>query len=553
MTARARPTPPTTGEHPDFGALRADLERVFLAAGDSLIAMDNRFGELHAPLGVLADQAPAVIEAVGTYASDLTRTVEGLDVDLARRSADIDALRRNVEALNGKVTSVARNLKMMRFVATNARIHVFSLRPRHTRLESFADNARVLLDSSSAILNSVEATVCGTTGELGALTRRAFPDLRAEASRLLPGFDALGRAVAAFGGDRRNEAAFGRRLADHLDTLRAEFEAVIVSLQSGDRASQRIDHAEQILRDATTVPGAAGLVALADAQFAGALADLDAETARITHALADGVVRFEEIAGLQGAATTDERVRAFETLLAGVDRAQAAVDGLRARRERLLGSAEAVMGRMTDLRRVLGDMSSLAEDLRLVGTNAVLASSELAEEGDALREIAGQLRLLAAESALELRAVVDALVASSVRISELIEDIRGGAARAIAEIEDRGAIAARELDDVFHAGRLVTERTGDLVANLRRTVPATCNAMRAEVARLNVEVRSMAAREIPPLMPGPAIEEVLASIWVRYSMDEERDIHLAFCSDHGLALPRQDVVAREAEALDIFF
>ncbi|GAA0304724.1 hypothetical protein [Rhodovulum strictum] len=543
-----RPAPPRS-DGAALDLLRAELERVFLAAGETLMSMEARCSELRAPLGELVEHAPVVIEAVDLYARQLAQSVHGLDDVLGRSNVDIDGLRQRVDALNGSVAIVVRTIKMMQFVATNARIQVFSLRPRHARLESFADNARALLDRCCVILAEVQKISDEVSAQLRVLARRRLPDLRAEVAGLRPGFEALGGAVAVFRDDRRNETAFGRPLAAHLDRLQQEFDDVIVRLQTGDRASQRIDHAGQILARADAE--AAALVGLADAQLAGAFMDLRDETATITATLADSVHQFEEIAGTGSGASVNERLHAFALLVAEVERARDAVHAIRGRREVMLDTAGAVLERMADLRRVLGDVSSLAEDLRLVGTNAVLACAELGDEGEALKEIASQLRLLASDSAAQLRQVRDALAANDARTSDLIGDIQDGAARTIAEVEGAGEGLARDLDRVCQAGKVVTERTGALAASLRATVPGTCEAMQAQVARLAGLVGPTDADPAPPVA-GPEFDAILDAIWAGYSMDAERDIHRAFCLAHGLDLP-PDVSAGPAEELDIFF
>ncbi|MCO8145849.1 hypothetical protein NHN26_11485 [Rhodovulum tesquicola] len=531
-------------------SLRAGLERVFLDAGETLIAMEARFAELRGPLAELVDRAPCVIEAADGYARQLARSVGTLDDDLGRCNGDLDTLRRQVDALSATVATVARSVRMMQFVTTNARIQVFALRPRHAKLESFADNARALLDHSLATLADVQAITVELSSHLRNLARRRLPGLRAEVAALRPGFEALCGAVAGFREDRRNESAFGRPLAALLDRLQAAFDGVIVSLQTGDRASQRIDHAGQIHERAASDPDAGWLVGLADAQLAGAFGDLRDETATITATLAASVGRFDEIAGNGGTGSVEGRLRAFADLRSAVERARLAVEAIRSRREGVLASAESVTGNIADLRRVLADVSSLAEDLRLVGTNAVLACAELGGEGAALREIAGQLRLLASDSAAQLREMRDALSDSDARISDLIGELQGRTARTIAGIEGAGAAVASDLDRVCQAGRIVTDGIAALASSLHATVPETCEAMQAQVACLADLAASPGAAALPSAGADPDAE--LVPFWLLYSMESEREIHRDFCRGLGLAEPGE-VGVGPPEELDIFF
>ncbi|RBO54312.1 hypothetical protein DSD19_02655 [Rhodovulum sp. BSW8] len=555
MTAHSRTFSQHGSRHTggaEVHVLRREVEAAFLAAGRSLVSMDERIEVLTVPLGDLVNRAPTVLDAVGAYANRLQTSAGALDTDLLAGARNVTELRSMIEKLGATVTDIGRKLKTMKFVATNARIYVFSLSTRHMRLEAFAESARDLVGHSDAIVTDVATVTECISDCLAVLAHRDLPSLRREVAALLPQFAEVGQMVSAFRGERRNETAFGRPLASTMDRMKDEFGQLIVSLQAGDRASQRIDHAGQILDLANAPGGDPALAMLAQAQLAGAHADLAAETENILMGLRDGVARFEDIAGSSGAGSERHRLTLFEMLHDRVRSAEARVDEIRHRRTVMLEASELLLSEMERLRKVLTDISSLAEDLRLVGTNAVLACGELGDDGDALREIATQLRHLAAGAAGEFGTVWRSLAATDKRISSLVEGIRSRLATAIAEIETSGSQMAVELEDVFSAGKAVSQGTGQLLASLRETVPQTCEDLQSVLGRMGRIAESLRdAEEVAPLVdPDP---ELLRTAWDLYTMDAERVLHRDFCDRMRWTPPPDCAVAQVSSAEDVFF
>lgn len=529
--------------------LRREVEAAFLAAGRSLVSMDEQIEALTAPLGDLVNRAPDVLDAVGVYADRLQTSAGALDADLLAGARNVTELRSMIEKLGATITDIARKLKTMKFVATNARIYVFSLSTRHMRLEAFAESARDLVGHSDAIVSDVAAVTERISVCLAVLGHSDLPSLRREVATLLPKFVEVGQMVSAFRGERRNETAFGRPLALTMERLKDDFGQLIVSLQAGDRASQRIDHAGQILEMANGPGGDPALAPLARAQLVGAHADLATETASILLGLRDGVSRFEDIAGSSGAGSERHRLNLFGMMHDRVRSVEARVDEIRHRRTVMLEASELLLSEMERLRKVLNDISSLAEDLRLVGTNAVLACGELGDDGDALREIATQLRHLAAGAAGEFGMVWKSLAATDKRISALVDGIRSRLATAIAEIESSGSQMAIELEEVFSAGQAVSRGTGHLLTSLRDKIPETCEDLQSVLGRIAASLPDAEAAA-PLASPDP---EVLRTAWELYTMDEERVLHRDLCERLCWAPPPDCAVAQASGGEDVFF
>lgn len=535
------------------GAIEAQAKRsveAFAEAADrlriahaDLAALGRRLDDLS---GLLAAQEidSDPISPVAAAARALGAALAGgedraaAEADLAQASASLGQIEREVREL-GAIASIT----MVTAGSLGA-----------AGLDAYVADLRRLI----ATLAQESAALAGSIGGVGAALR-ASDRAGAKASRAL-------RAAAASidSGRARREATRAeaarllRRLSatagSYAEAVARETSAVVAAMQFSDSLAQRIDHAQQILaaaggRESEVRALAAAQVDALAADARARAADADRSMARLA---AEGgrVCAVFGAPGEDGAAGAALRSRKTDLQAIASRRAEAvAAAGIAA------DAGGRVRALLADAMQRFGGLIRSSAGINLSAINAMLLTARsgasraaLGVLSDAVRECALECAARGVECNEALRRLSDAAAAG--RGSE-IADAAAAFAGALSGAEDRLGAAERALAALDGMRRDTAESSARLPAATRGARQAL-----GEVAAAAADLAAL-ARGLRGERAAPPDAERLADLFDLYTMEREREIHLALVGGTAPrrieAPPPPAAAAAEASLEDILF
>ncbi|MDN2581017.1 hypothetical protein [Aquibium sp. ELW1220] len=491
------------------------------------------------------DQACRDIASIGDRAREVTAA-------FGRERETMDDLSRALAASASPISDLQRSVKMIGILSVNARVvaaelgqvegfEVFTIdidrlsREAGTTVSRFSDLFRRLRSDLKAVADkrlTFELSHSGTLADLG---------------------DKLASRLERVEDRRRSAADVGQRTSETVRQIAARVGAVVLSLQSGDRIRQRIEHAERAF-----VPGTgAGMddEAGADAaeaqlreigklqaeQLAAAVAEYDADMASAEDALVglsrDALDMVRSAAALVGRSGSSGE-GPISSLAKELHQAISLLRRCAAERTELDALAGRMASAVAELLAHVEVVQDVEAEMRILSLNATVKCAQLGSRGRALNVVAQQLRDLTMETVASAEAAVEALRACAGVTDRIRADASGDLAREIGGIE----ATARSAVDLLMT---IDRRTSDAIHTLEAEGPGMAKTLedaaydirtgRTRAAELADQSSRLAAGEgLPAAVENDELVASLLGTLDRlrsgYTMEDERRIHDAFAA-----------------------
>lgn len=543
----------------DLAGTRAALDACVTSAGSKLMQCVGDLNRNSALFEALPrdirseelDRACHGIASIGDRAREVTAA-------FGRERETVDELSRALAASASPIADLQRSVKMIGILSVNARVVAAEL-GQVAGFEVFT----VDIDRLSREAGT-------TVSRFSDLFRRLRDDLKAVADKRLA-FELSHSATLAGLGDklaarlervedrRRSAAAVSERTSETVRQITARVGAVVMSLQSGDRMRQRIEHVEQALAqesgqrtdgDGTDAPGAhlREIGVLQAQQLAAAVEEYDADMASAEDALAglardalDMVRAAARLAGRSGG-SDEGPISALAREL------QLAISLLRrcaAERTELDALAGRMASAVAELLAHVEVVQDVEAEMRILSLNAAVKCAQLGSRGRALNVVAQQLRDLTMETVASAEAAVEALRACAGVTDRIRADASGDLAREIGGIEETAQSAVDLLTAIEkrtdEAIRTLETEGPDMASNLENAA-SDIRAARTEAAELVDRSARLAEGETPTAMveSDDLVVSLLATLdklRSGYTMEDERRIHDAFAASLAARRP----------------
>ncbi|MCA2012724.1 hypothetical protein LCM17_14605 [Cereibacter sphaeroides] len=302
-------------------------------------------------------------------------------------------LKKNVTDISGRLDSMKREIRLASMVATNAQVLSRSLSERNEALEHFAQDVKDLLQGAAETTARLAAEMGEADADLRPVTA-AIKELTKAVSGLEQQRRALPEQLRMLAGLRGLHRTVGHATEAHARIVDALRHAV-TDLQGGDAARQRLEHVVTMLKRLDPAPGGEVrpvIEALAAAQLADTARTFGAE---LTAALAQlRIIRdsrraagaaVRDLASMGVTRTFDSVGRLLGQLNAGLSQLASITAEIAPEIARLsqgyargAASVEAIAG--------------LEAEMHGLGINAILVARKIGTHGQAMTEVARQLR-----------------------------------------------------------------------------------------------------------------------------------------------------------------
>ena len=558
------------------GPTGARVDRACLDAGLGLGAAIPGLTDLVAVFetlsGALQSEAfCAATDDLGAIAAELARAAQ----DLVAEGQALGELVQQNESIGKKIEDLVVVSRTMSSLVFTLKIEAAPLTRTSADMGAFAQHIHELAETTRRALVEYRAT----HGRLDALLRaahNAHARFRAEYQAKLALVaseirDNLEQAAA-----RRRDAVTGlKETGEQTREIGARIGDCVVALQIGDSTRQRIEHATGALAlMADALDGRAGQelfgVSPADLEASAARAcrlqarQIEAAREELSREIATTLASLGELVGrsltlsahgqdLFGPADSQEGsfVARIEDKLSGAREIAAHCGHAREAVDEAAASIVAIVGQM---RSGAASLLELVLDVTIIGTNALLRSARLGEQGKGVAIIARELRAYGEQTGAIIRtlpAALDGLVDLAARFShgERLD------AASLAQLQARMSSAV----DIF--GATSRDMTAAL-ARLAQNAQATCERLSHATATLESEagVDDVLAGVVEGLEEaarlgdgGAASRPDLDTLLDRllrphYTMEGERRVHEAFL---GRRAVREDVRARPPASRDL--
>ena len=535
------------------------IENTFAKTGSHLGRGHSIFKDLNGGLTALSRElSGAEIEGASSALQDIAGRLSGLAEALPAESALLSRLGSGAKEASALLKPLFKHIQLITIIARSARIEAASLDQDRDNFLAFTQEA---FDLGKAVERSIEG--CGRDQELlsraveTALTRQKDFEKLYRAQLVA----ASSELIAAYSGMREQQSK-SLHLADLAGTSTSKIaEAVgraIVSLQSGDRTRQRLEHVCRGLHMATAAgpgivpePQHAGDVGqqphficrLQAAQLKDAQREFDGDISEIARSLTaihgDAAHIVGEGRSLYGGpggdtssflATMKQTLAQASALIATCERAGHSVDDA-------LSVVEDTLAKFRD---AISGLSEAVVDITLIGMNASLKAGHLGSKGNAFVVIANELKATADQvsgGAARLKPVLDGIEKSANELRELrvngdpgqLAKLEPSILQALREIEAGngrlGSLMSRLVDEGAEFEELMEAAQG-LMAGLRdasATLPTVASRLEAAGAVLD-------STDL-----GASGEAMLEDLFSQYTMERERTVHIDFLKRSGLA------------------
>jgi hypothetical protein len=556
----------------ELALARSAIDAAVLRAGDRLAACAGTMNRHSGLLETLPrdlqsaelEESCAALSRIGERAQDVVGA-------FADERAAMEALLMALAASASPIADLERSVRTIGILSVNARVVAAEL----GEVEGF--------EVFTIDIDRLSREAGATVSRFSDLFLRLRSDLRTVAERrngfesthsaTLSGLRAkLARRLEKVDERRRTAADISRRTSETVRQIAGRIGAVVMSLQSGDRMRQRIEHVEQALasplpqeHDANgagnTLPADAtgdhpdirrvhadalraqwdALRALQAEQLAAAVDEFDPQLAEAEQALGglarDALDILREAVALTGSASRYE-----EAPIAALGRELEAATALLGRCALERGELDALANRVAEaVAELLTHVEAVQDveaEMRILSLNAAVKCSQLGNRGRALNVVAQQLRDLTVDTVTSADAAVEALRGAAAVAVRLQTGGRADLAGELGQIEETAQSAVTLL-------RAIETRTAEAVETLRTEGPTMSRKLasaaadiadaRAHAARLNRSAATLAQADAP----GSAVDDdaLVASLLATlerlrqgYTMEDERRIHDDFAA-----------------------
>ena len=317
-----------------------------------------------------------------------------------------------------RIGDLVDSVRFLSAVVSNIKIEIAAINERDMRLEGFVDNLKQLAIKSSATVEAFKTT----HGKMDELLRRTAAaqsifvathgaKLETASHEIRSSLEAVWTRRRAVSDIASDVGTITRQIADQIAQC-------VVALQMGDSTSQRLEHAGGTLEVAAELVSGRDIANVIEPDIGGdepALrAGMGGQVCRLSSLLVrettgefvsnvrDVKTLIEQISsagrelvGRSGdlVASPGDKSRGFLADLEGkLASAHGLIDECSRSRRLVDGTAEQMVAAFLDLRSLADSVASMAIDMTIIGTNAVVTSYRLGSKGIPLSVIAQSLR-----------------------------------------------------------------------------------------------------------------------------------------------------------------
>ncbi|KIZ40855.1 MULTISPECIES: hypothetical protein [Rhodopseudomonas] len=543
--------------------LGGQIENAFAQVGGHLGRTHSIFGDLNSGLESLSQElSGSKIEGASVAFQEIAARLRSLVEMLPQEAALLGTIGTGAAQASKLLTLLIKHTGMVSVIARSSRIEAASLEGDRADFVSFTREAS---DLATSVQNSIvacakdqeklSAAIAKVQGEQLQFDRNYRHQLQSVSDELmLSSSDITGRQV------RSGQLAESAKAST--SRIGSAVGGAIVSLQAGDSTRQRLEHICLGLRMITASAGsivpaqvvldptaAQRLATLQAAQLKDAISGFTVDIASISQTLTRLAASSTSIVGqghsLYGGEGADansffevmkQRLARATVLISASAQAKQSVDDSLAVLETMLGK----------FRAAIAELDETVIDITLIGMNAGLKAGHLGGKARAFVVIANELKLSAdqiSETAKRLDPVLDQIGQAADQLKNMRSD--DGATR-VADLESQIMLAMREIE--LGNGRLVqmmdhlTRESAEFESLMlsARTMMATLGDKLANLPGIATDLERRDAT-IKTLAPDQAlaIGGLFDELYLQYTMDAERDVHLK-CSGR-LGLPHTAV------------
>jgi hypothetical protein len=542
------------------------VEHVFAEVGGHLGTAHGIFAELNSGLSSLSGElSGSKIEGASVAFQDIASRLRGLAEALPAETALLGSIGAGVAQTSALLKHLITHIHLITVIARSSRIEAASLEGNRDDFLSFTKEASTLATvvQSSIVTCSKEqeqlagAIAVALNGQL-AFEKQYRDQLLSVSAELISAFSEI-KQLQAQGADLA-------QLAKASTTQIGEaVGSAIVSLQAGDSTRQRLEHICSGLRKVSGADGGvaasmAPLVCLLQAaQLKDTVSEFETDIGKINRSLTllsnDSIKIVAHGNSLYGGKNDDmasflaimkQRLAQASVLISACGHAKISVDASIAALENMLGK----------FRTAISALDETVVDITLIGMNAGLKAGHLGVKGRAFVVIANELqqaadRISGAAKLLEpvlgkIGQAADQFKCLHAEEESLkVADLEGSIAMAVMEIEaGNGRLGqlmghltreSAQFETLMTGARTVISELGGKFA----TLPGTASLLEESKHRLT-------ARSATDARDG---EKLFDELYRKYTMQTEREVHLAHADRFGIARPTS-IVALDADSAD---
>lgn len=519
----------------------------------------GRLGETIPTLSRLSESFGTIVAALTGDAAvasvrelqDVIKTMGELGDGFAKERELLARLIQANAGLTAGTERVADHTEYMSALVTNVKIEVGSIREDEDRLDSFASGLADLIAKARVTIQTFQQTHEGLLRKLHAAAHAQSTFVEVNAGKFAAAADQIGASLTAVAGRRAEVAQAAERIMALTGGIGAQVGRCVVALQVGDNTRQRLEHvasgvllAQQLASgddknqlfegvdkaDTNLRAVAARVYALEAEQTRRATSEFSDELRRIATSIAairsdqaDLIARSELLSS-----TRDGSGSYLDELRSKLAAAGMLMEECSGSRENTDRTVREVLDTATELQAVANDIASLARDMTIIGTNAMVTSYRLGTRGLPLGVISQHLRDHAIEVVEALRIVPPAL-STVLSIAQDLSRTRG-------EAGDMQRLASRTRDvlaDFEATASRVDQMRDMLIGDIRRVD----EILRGDIISTQTLTEAAAelrqtgdlCGELSEALGGgedavvPDALHVLMRAW--YTMDSERHVH----------------------------
>ena len=536
-----------------FVRLRSEIETTFVSASSSLEGALDRLGHLSTVFAELREGLGAETEAqLSALIDTVNAHLSTLQANCGSFTTASSELHKSVRLISSEVHELDRVVRTIANISINARIQGNSLVPARPQVTAFIDRLAAMSEESENILSEINDSMAEIAYDVRAMDyeqRLMLGELR---QNVMPSIAAFSTMSTKIRDGQAGMVSAAQDMDEQANQIASEVGRIIVALQTGDSARQRIERVEETLAIAETVDG----------RDASRLADLAiALSERMKLRTQDDIQT--AIASLRAVQERGEQaiLAASRTTLGGSGLSSTAggkehkklEQSLRGNGEHfaaMKGRAESVHNRLAVILKHEATLRGIAHQIRLSGINAVIICAKLGTEGRALRELAHWLRDLTDESDLIIARLQSILADTRETIRVLTEDRIGGLETCLSDFSNDG----QSLFNMIETANGLMVRTSSGFDATASSLPIQIASATGELERFSERLDRLGSHLMGLQLFKDTVADqgasdpdrmtdILSSLRTKYTMEGERIIHDELFGGDVVAL---DAVANAA-------
>ncbi|MCL7404922.1 MAG: hypothetical protein EBR05_05005 [Marivivens sp.] len=536
-----------------FVRLRSEIETTFVSASASLEGALDRLGHLSTVFAELREGLGAETEAqLSALIDTVNAHLSTLQANCGSFTTASSELHKSVRLISSEVHELDRVVRTIANISINARIQGNSLVPARPQVTAFIDRLAAMSEESENILSEINDSMAEIAYDVRAMDyeqRLMLGELR---QNVMPSIAAFSTMSTKIRDGQAGMVSAAQDMDEQANQIASEVGRIIVALQTGDSARQRIERVEETLAIAETVDG----------RDASRLADLAiALSERMKLRTQDDIQT--AIASLRAVQERGEQaiLAASRTTLGGSGLSSTAggkehkklEQSLRGNGEHfaaMKGRAESVHNRLAVILKHEATLRGIAHQIRLSGINAVIICAKLGTEGRALRELAHWLRDLTDESDLIIARLQSILADTRETIRVLTEDRIGGLESCLSDFSNDG----QSLFNMIETANGLMVRTSSGFDATASSLPIQIASATGELERFSERLDRLGSHLMGLQLFKDTVADqgasdpdrmtdILSSLRTKYTMEGERIIHDELFGGDVVAL---DAVANAA-------